>query len=81
MIVTVTPNPSLDRTLEVERLQRGEVLRSHARRVEPGGKGINVARALHAHGHEVLAVMPLDQVHEAIEAVISGEAIKVVVEP
>lgn len=58
MIVTVTPNPSLDRTLEVERLRRGEVLRSHARRVEPGGKGINVARALHAHGHEVLAVMP-----------------------
>jgi 1-phosphofructokinase len=58
MIITVTPNPSLDRTLAVERLERGEVLRSKARRVEPGGKGINVARALHAHGHEVLAVMP-----------------------
>jgi L-iditol 2-dehydrogenase len=25
--------------------------------------------------------LPLDRVHEAIEAVISGEAIKVVVEP
>ena len=37
MIVTVTPNPSLDRTLEVERLERGEVLRADARRVEPGG--------------------------------------------
>jgi 1-phosphofructokinase len=58
MIITLTPNPSLDRTLEVGRFARGGVLRARARRVEPGGKGINVARALHAHGHEVLAVLP-----------------------
>jgi 1-phosphofructokinase len=58
MIITVTPNPSLDRTLEAADFERGEVLRAHTRRVEPGGKGINVARALHAHGHEVLAVLP-----------------------
>lgn len=58
MIVTVTPNPSLDRTLEVAELVRGEVLRADARRVEPGGKGINVARALHASGHSVRAVLP-----------------------
>jgi 1-phosphofructokinase len=58
VIITVTPNPSLDRTLEVDRFERGEVLRANSRRVEPGGKGINVARALHAHGHEVLAVLP-----------------------
>jgi 1-phosphofructokinase len=58
MIVTVTPNPSLDRTLEVDRLERGEVLRANGRRVEPGGKGINVARSLHAHGHAVLAAFP-----------------------
>jgi 1-phosphofructokinase len=58
MIITVTPNPSLDRTLEVDRLDVGGVFRSRARRVEPGGKGINVALTLHVHGHPVSTVMP-----------------------
>lgn len=58
MIVTVTPNPSLDRTLEVDELRRGDVLRAQACRVEPAGKGINVARALDGHGIETLAVLP-----------------------
>ncbi|EOD64807.1 1-phosphofructokinase, partial [Amycolatopsis vancoresmycina DSM 44592] len=46
MIVTVTPNPSLDRTLRLAELRRGEVLRASAVRLDPGGKGVNVARAL-----------------------------------
>jgi 1-phosphofructokinase len=59
MIVTVTPNPSLDRTLEVEELRRGEVVRAHADRSDPGGKGVNVSRALAANGHPSRAVLPL----------------------
>ena len=59
MIVTVTPNPSLDRTLEVEALHRGEVVRAHAVRTDPGGKGVNVSRALVANGHRSRAVLPL----------------------
>ena len=59
MIVTVTPNPSLDRTLEVEELLRGEVLRAYADRSDPGGKGVNVSRALVANGHPSRAVLPL----------------------
>ncbi len=59
MILTLTPNPSLDRTLEVERLERGAVLRSAAARVDPGGKGINVARALVAAGVDAVAVLPV----------------------
>ncbi|MGH9138155.1 MAG: 1-phosphofructokinase family hexose kinase, partial [Acidimicrobiales bacterium] len=59
MIVTVTPNPSVDRTLEVPRLARGEVLRATTARVGAGGKGVNVARALIANGYEALAVLPL----------------------
>lgn len=59
MIVTCTPNPSLDRTIEVDRLMRGEVQRVRSVRVQPGGKGINVARALHGNGHDVRAVAPL----------------------
>lgn len=59
MIVTLTPNPSLDQTLEVDRLDRGSVLRARGTRVEPGGKGVNVARALLANGSPVRAVLPI----------------------
>ncbi len=46
MIVTVTPNPSVHRTLEVGRVQRGEVLRTTSTRIDAGGKGVHVTRAL-----------------------------------
>ena len=59
MIVTVTPNPSVDRTLEVPRLDRGLVLRATSTRLDAGGKGVNVTRALIANGHPSLAVLPL----------------------
>lgn len=59
MIVTCTPNPSLDRTIEVQQLLRGEVQRVDAVTVQPGGKGINVARALHGNGLDVRAIAPL----------------------
>jgi 1-phosphofructokinase len=59
VIVTCTPNPSLDRTVEVDRLRRGEVQRLTATSVHPGGKGVNVARALHRNGHRTHAVVPI----------------------
>ncbi|WP_370419674.1 1-phosphofructokinase [Streptomyces sp. QH1-20] len=59
MILTVTPNPSLDRTYEIPRLERGAVLRAATDRVDPGGKGVNVSRALAAAGHRTVAVLPL----------------------
>jgi 1-phosphofructokinase len=59
MIVTVTLNPSLDRTLEVSRLLRGEVQRATHTHQDPGGKGVNVARALSAHGTPVVTVLPV----------------------
>ena len=58
MIVTLTPNPSVDRTVEVDGIVRGAVARARRVRVDPGGKGVNVARALAAHRHETLAVFP-----------------------
>ena len=57
MIVTVTANPSVDRTIEVERLVAGDVLRALSGRVDAGGKGVNVARALAANGHKATAVV------------------------
>ena len=56
MIVTLTLNPSLDRTVEVDRLERGAVLRTSEPVLEPGGKGVNVTRALTANGVPSLAI-------------------------
>lgn len=59
MIVTFTPNPSLDRTAGLPvRLTRGGVHRLADLTDEPGGKGVNVARAVHLAGLDVLAVLP-----------------------
>jgi len=57
MIVTLTLNPSLDRTIEVDELVRGAVLRATAARLDPGGKGVNVCRALLANKVEACAVV------------------------
>jgi 1-phosphofructokinase len=59
MITTVTPNPSLDRTLHLPRLVPGQVNRATATMVEPSGKGVNVALALHGVGVPVRAVLPV----------------------
>ena len=59
MITTVTPNPSLDRTLHLPRFAPGHVNRATATMVEPSGKGVNVALALHGVGVPVRAVLPV----------------------
>jgi 1-phosphofructokinase len=58
MIVTFTANPSVDRTLEISQLARGGVMRATRARVDGGGKGVNVTRALAANGHASIAVLP-----------------------
>ena len=63
MIVTVTPNPAIDVTLEVDVLELGEVNRTTDKHRDPAGKGINVARALSKNGHSTIAVFPADPVN------------------
>ena len=58
MIVTLTPNPSVDRAIVIDALRRGEVHRATSSRVDPGGKGVNVSRALAAQGSPTIAVLP-----------------------
>lgn len=58
MIVTLTPNPSVDRAVTVASLDRGEVLRAASSRVDPGGKGVNVGRAVTAMGAPATVVVP-----------------------
>ena len=55
MIVTVTLNAALDRTLTVPNFQRGQRHRASQRLTLAGGKGINVARALKHLGVPVVA--------------------------
>jgi 1-phosphofructokinase len=59
MIVTLTLNPSLDRTIEVDRLVRGTMTRATSARLDPGGKGVNVSRALLANQVPSVAVLPV----------------------
>lgn len=58
-IVTLTPNPSVDRTLVVAHLTRGQVHRANDEHEEPSGKGVNVSRALTVNGVRSTAVLPL----------------------
>jgi 1-phosphofructokinase len=61
MIVTLTANPSLDRTVEIPgELSRGTVIRASRSVADPGGKGVNIARALSVSGVEAVAVLPGD---------------------
>ncbi|NLP85703.1 1-phosphofructokinase [Microbacterium sp. CFH 90308] len=60
MIVTLTANPSLDRTVTLPApLVPGEVQAATSAREDAGGKGINVARAVAAAGEQCIAVLPL----------------------
>jgi 1-phosphofructokinase len=59
MIVTLTANPSLDRTVALPgALQRGRVQRATSVHSDPGGKGVNVARVVTAAGRVAVAVLP-----------------------
>jgi 1-phosphofructokinase len=57
MILTLTPNPSVDRTVFLTDIVLGSVNRSQRSRSEPSGKGVNVALALRAHGMPVRAIV------------------------
>ncbi len=57
VVVTVTANAAIDRTLRVERLVPGRRHRVETDRSQAGGKGVNVARVLQALGHATHAVV------------------------
>jgi 1-phosphofructokinase len=55
MVVTVTLNPAVDKTMLVRHLTVGGTNRAEVERIDPGGKGVNVAKALKQLGCPVLA--------------------------
>lgn len=56
MIITLTPNPSVDRTLVVNRLKFNEKLRADPAQLDWGGKGFNASRGLSVLGQPSLAM-------------------------
>ncbi len=59
MILTLTANPSIDRTTTIKGpLERGGVYRLAMQSDVPGGKGVNVSAAVANAGHETLALYP-----------------------
>jgi 1-phosphofructokinase family hexose kinase len=56
MILCITPNPAVDRTLILPRLILGDVHRAQQVMVAAGGKGLNVARAIHTLGGEPMCM-------------------------
>jgi 6-phosphofructokinase 2 len=57
-VVTVTMNPAVDASASTDRVATDEKLRCGPLEREPGGGGINVARAVGKLGGEALAVYP-----------------------
>ena len=73
MIVTVTPNPSIDRTVTLSTpLTRGQVHRVSSVTTEPGGKGVNVARALTLAGVDAVALLPASGTDPLVTALQGG---------
>src|SRR5512144_2025164 len=61
MIVTLTPNPSVDRTVSLTSpLVRGAVLRAESVTSQSGGKGVNISRAAVSAGIPTIAVLPAE---------------------
>ncbi len=58
MILTVTPNPSIDKTILADRLAFED--RSYIRSTQEaaGGRGLNTSGVLHAFGADTLAIFP-----------------------
>ncbi|WP_149142612.1 1-phosphofructokinase family hexose kinase [Gemmobacter caeruleus] len=72
-ILTLTLNPALDLATSAAEVRPGPKLRCDAPRVEPGGGGINVARAVHQLGGAATALVALggatgDRLAQALRA-------------
>ena len=81
MIVTVTPNPCIDRTIRLERLIPGGLNRAHSATSEAAGKGVNVSYALATEGLPTAAVLPLAAQSAAQYLGLLADAVPVVAVP
>ena len=77
MIITVTMNPAIDKTVEVENFRPCELNRIRRVEYDAGGKGINVSKTIHALGGESIAMGFLGgNTGKTIENVLDIESIR-----
>ncbi len=74
MIVTLTPAPAIDWTIEVDSFELGAVNRAVRSSREPSGKGVNVSWALHRAGIPTRAVFPAGGCTSELMAIALTEA-------
>jgi 6-phosphofructokinase 2 len=75
-IVTLTFNPAVDLSVEVDRVTPDEKLRCTSPRRDPGGGGINVARVIRRLGADAVAVFAAGgETGQRLEALLRGEAL------
>ena len=58
MILTLTVNPAIDRTISVDRLAFEDRAYINSRRDSAGGRGVNAAGVIHSFGGQALAIFP-----------------------
>lgn len=56
MIGTITLNPSIDQHIVIDKLVKDDAIRARESRRDPGGKGINVSRAVKELGGQTIAL-------------------------
>lgn len=77
-IATLTANPSLDLSAEVDAVEPIRKLRCTAARCDPGGGGINVARVIRRLGGDALAVFAAGgMTGRRLEALVQAEGIRI----
>jgi 6-phosphofructokinase 2 len=81
-IATITINPAVDIFVNVTRVEPTKKLRCSAPKRDPGGGGINVARAAHRLGGRVVAIYPTGgAIGKLLQRLIEREGIESVVTP
>ncbi|MDD3361188.1 MAG: 1-phosphofructokinase [Hespellia sp.] len=77
MIITVTMNPAIDKTIDVDQLQKGELNRIKSVEKDVGGKGINVSKTINELGGKSTAIgFIAGDAGKTIEHVLNREGIQ-----
>jgi 6-phosphofructokinase 2 len=81
-IVTLTINPAVDIFVNVDHVESTRKLRCSAPKRDPGGGGINVARAAHRLGSDVVAIYPTGgAIGKLLQRLVEREGIDSIVTP
>lgn len=77
-IITLTPNPTYDFAVDADFVEPNRKLRCKNPASHPGGGGINVARAAHRLGADVLAIMTAGGLYgDAVKGLLGEELIPI----